>query len=55
MIEIIINFLISPILHESVKTWPGGYNDWPPVWLVIVAVIVLEIRAEMKDDQSPNQ
>lgn len=30
-----IEFLTRPIFPEWIKSFPGGYNDWPPVWLVL--------------------
>lgn len=40
MLTKIIEFLNSSILPESLKT-PGGHNDWPPVWLVLVSALTI--------------
>lgn len=38
----LLELLTAPILPESVKTW-DGYNDWPPVWVVILGFIFIYI------------
>lgn len=38
----IVNFLMDPIFPASVKTF-DGYNDWPPLWVFILAVFVIFI------------
>lgn len=45
-----LDFLTKPILPESVKSWPGGYNDWPPVWVIILGFVFIYIITRKDKD-----